>query len=148
MVDGFFDEGKTSRILHVQWTPRYAESVVYQNSSLYRALRHAVMHPGQVSFSPTSSFHHANPSRGALFCAFFGQVIASVKINHEFSLCGAYIDLDGHYGNSIDNSRDFVPDLDGAKSPVCGNINIMSRHEAYHGRAEGSSPHPSQRDHE
>ena len=131
MVDGFFDEGKTRRILHVKWTPRYAESMIYQNSSLYHALRHAVMHPEQVSFSPTSAFHHANPSRGALFCAFSGQVIASVKIYREFGLCGSYIDLDGHYGNSIDNSREFVPGLDRAISPVCGNINIMSRHQAY-----------------
>ena len=131
MVDGFFDEGKTSRILHVKWTPRYAESVVFQNSSLYQALRSAIMQPSQVGFSPTSSFHHATPSRGALFCAFSGQVIASVKIYREFGLCGSYIDLDGHYGNSIDNSREFVHDLDKAVSPVCGNINIMSRHETY-----------------
>ena len=131
MVDGFFDEGKTSRLLGMKWSPRYGESVVYENSSLYHAIRHAVLHPGEVSFSPSSSFHHANPTRGALFCAFSGQVIASMKIYHEFGLCGAYIDLDGHYGNSIDNSRGFVKDIDKAISPVCGNINIMSSHQDY-----------------
>jgi acetoin utilization deacetylase AcuC-like enzyme len=131
MVDNFFDEGKTSKILHIIWTPEYAESVRYENSSLYHSIRYAVQHPEEVCFSPSASFHHANPTRSALFCAFSGQVIASMKIYTEFGLCGSYIDLDGHHGNSIDNSRDFVPDLDKAISPVCGNINISVRHEAY-----------------
>jgi len=54
-----------------------------------------------------------------------------MKIYYEFGLCGTYIDLDGHYGNSIDNSRDFVKDIDKAISPVCGNINIMTSHKRY-----------------
>jgi acetoin utilization deacetylase AcuC-like enzyme len=131
MVDNFFDKGKTSRILNIQWSPEYAESVRYENASLYQAIRHAVIHPYEVCFSPSSGFHHANPTRGALFCAFSGQVIASMKVYNEFGVCGAYIDLDGHYGNSIDNSRDFVPDIDKAISPVCGNINIMASHQGY-----------------
>lgn len=131
MVDNFFDKGKTSRILNIEWSPEYAESVRYENASLYHAIRHAVQHPDEVCFSPSAAFHHANPTRGALFCAFSGQVIASMKIFYEFGLCGAYIDLDGHYGNSIDNSRDFVKDIDYAISPVCGNINIMASHEKY-----------------
>lgn len=131
MVDNFFDRGKTSRILHIKWSPGYAESVRYTNAGLYHALRHAVMHPGEVTFTPAGGFHHATPTRGALFCAFSGQVIASVKIWQEFGLCGAYIDLDGHYGNSIDNSRDFVRDLDKAISPLIGNINISSSHQKY-----------------
>lgn len=131
MVDNFFDKGKTSRILNIKWTTEYAESVKYESASLYQAIKCAVQNPREVCFSPSSGFHHANPTRGALFCAFSGQVIASVKIYHEFGLCGAYIDLDGHYGNSIDNSRDFVSDIDKAISPVCGNINIMARHAEY-----------------
>jgi acetoin utilization deacetylase AcuC-like enzyme len=131
MVDNFFDKGKTSKILHIKWTPEYAESVKYENASLYHAIRYAVMHTEEVCFSPSSAFHHANPTRSALFCAFSGQVIASMKVYYEFGLCGAYIDLDGHYGNSIDNSRDFVPDIDKAISPVCGNINIIARHQTY-----------------
>jgi len=131
MVDNFFDRGKTSKILHINWTPEYAESVKYECASLYYAIRYAVQKPEEVCFSPSSAFHHANPTRSALFCAFSGQVIASMKVYYEFGLCGAYIDLDGHYGNSIDNSRDFVPDIDKAISPVCGNINIMARHKAY-----------------
>ncbi len=131
MVDNFFDKGKTSRILGVKWTPEYARAATYESASLYYAIRYAVQHPEEVCFSPSGAFHHANPTRGALFCAFSGQVIASVKVYHEFGLCGAYIDLDGHYGNSIDNSRDFVADIDKAISPVCGNINIMAYHQKY-----------------
>jgi len=131
MVDNFFDNGKTSKILHIKWTPEYAESVKYENASLYYAIRYAVQHPEEVCFSPSSAFHHANPTRSALFCAFSGQVIASMKVYYEFGLCGVYIDLDGHYGNSIDNSRDFVPEIDKAISPVCGNINIIARHQVY-----------------
>ena len=131
MVDNFFDKGKTSRILNIEWSPEYAESVRYEGASLYYAIRYAVQQPKEVCFSPSAAFHHANPTRGALFCAFSGQVIASMKIFYEFGLCGAYIDLDGHYGNSIDNSRDFVKDIDYAISSVCGNINIMASHEKY-----------------
>lgn len=131
MVDKFFERGKTSRILNIEWSPGYAESVRYTNSSLYHAIRHSVMHPDEVCLSPTGGFHHATPDRGALFCAFSGQVIASMKVWQEFGLCGAYIDLDGHYGNSIDDSGEFVTDLDKAISPVCGNINIRSSHRSY-----------------
>jgi acetoin utilization deacetylase AcuC-like enzyme len=131
MVDNFFDHGKTSRILNLKWSPEYARSVKYTNSSLYHSIRYAVEHPEEVCFSPTSGFHHAHPKRCALACAFSGQVIASVKIYREYGLCGSYIDLDGHHGNSIDNARDFVEDLDLAISTVCGNINIYSDHRKY-----------------
>jgi acetoin utilization deacetylase AcuC-like enzyme len=131
MVDNFFDKGKTSKILHIKWTPEYAESVTYESASLFYAIRYAIQHPEEICFSPSGAFHHANPTRSALFCAFSGQVIASMKVYYEFGFCGSYIDLDGHHGNSIDNSKDFVPDLDKAISPVCGNINISVRHAAY-----------------
>ena len=131
MVDNFFDRGKTSRILGVKWTPEYARATTYEGASLYQAIRYAVQNPEEVCFSPSGAFHHVNPTRGALFCPFSGQVIASIKVYQEFGLCGAYIDLDGHYGNSIDNSRDFVTDIDKAISPVCGNINIMAYHQKY-----------------
>lgn len=131
MVDNFFDKGKTNKLLHMKWTPEYSKSVEYGNAAMYAAIKYAVQHPEVISFNPFTGFHHANPTRSALFCAFSGQVIASMKVYYEFGLCGAYIDLDGHFGNSIDNSRDFVKDIDKAISPVCGNINIMVRHQAY-----------------
>lgn len=131
LVDNFFDKGLTNRMLHIKWTPEYAETVKYTNASLFAAIKYAVQNPDTLTFTPATGFHHATPKRSALFCAFSGQVIASMKIYRESGLCGAYIDLDGHYGNSIDNSRDFTEDIDKAISPVCGNINIMQRHQKY-----------------
>ena len=131
LVDNFFDKGIVNKMLRIKWTPQYAESVKYTNASMYSALKYAVNNPATVAFAPVTGFHHATPKRSLLFCAFSGQVIASMKIYREFGLCGAYIDLDGHYGNSIDNSRDFTVDIDKAISPVCGNINIIQRHQKY-----------------
>ncbi|MBE0676264.1 MAG: hypothetical protein IH591_16530, partial [Bacteroidales bacterium] len=131
LVDNFFDKGLTNRMLHIKLTPEYAETVKYTNASLYSAIKYAVQNPDTLTFTPATGFHHATPKRSALFCAFSGQVISSLKIYKEFGLCGAYIDLDGHYGNSIDNSRDFTEDIDMAISPVCGNINIIQRHQKY-----------------
>ena len=70
MVDNFFDRGKTSRILGVKWTPDYARATTYEGASLYHAIRYAVQNPEEVCFSPSGAFHHANPTRGALFCPF------------------------------------------------------------------------------
>jgi acetoin utilization deacetylase AcuC-like enzyme len=104
------------------WSPQFADSVRYTNASLYHAIEHAVAHPEQVTFSPTSGFHHARPAAGSGFCTFSGQVIAAVKMFREHRVVGAHIDLDGHFGNSIEDSRNFVPDLNQALPPGC-NIN-------------------------
>jgi acetoin utilization deacetylase AcuC-like enzyme len=84
-----------------------------------------------VAFSPSSGFHHAIPRMGALFCTFSGQVIASLKIYQEFGLKGAWIDLDGHTGDSIELSYEFAPELEKAIPRVIGNINIESTHAEY-----------------
>jgi len=112
------------------WSKQFADSVRYTNASLYHALEGAVNDPGVISFSPSSGFHHATPGRGGGFCTFSGQVIASVKIYRERGLSGAYIDLDGHYGNSIEDSRGFVRDLNRAVPPGC-NINPRGMNSAY-----------------
>lgn len=133
-VEEFFTgTGKLQRrsLLGIKWTGEYAESVRYTNASLYYAIRHSVLNPDEVSLSPTSGFHHATPKTGAFFCAFSGQVIASVRIYREFKISGCYIDLDGHWGNSIDNSYEFVPELKKAVPPEIGNINIKSKHGSY-----------------
>lgn len=111
-VDGFFagDPRQASKN-GLAWSPQFADSVRYTNASLYQAIRHSIKNPEQISFSPTSGFHHATPSGGQGFCTFSGQVIASVKIYRELGLSGAYLDLDGHFGNSIEDSRRFVKDL-------------------------------------
>ncbi len=106
------------------------ESVRYTNASLYNAIKHAVLNPQNVSFSPTSGFHHASPTSGCGFCTFSGQVIASVKIYQELRLSGCYFDLDGHFGNSIEDSREFVPNLNKAVPRGC-NINPSGRNETY-----------------
>jgi acetoin utilization deacetylase AcuC-like enzyme len=128
-VDGFF-AGRaphaTSNGLH--WSPAFAESVRYTNGSLVAALRAACDRPSRLALSPTSGFHHARPSGGSAFCTFSGQVIASVTLHRERGLSGAWIDLDGHFGNSIEDSRDFVPDLDGA---IRFNLNPRGAHRAY-----------------
>ena len=122
------------------WLEQFADSVRYTNASLYYAIEHAVAHPEQVTFSPTSGFHHARPTDGAGFCTFSGQVIAAVKIFRERRLVGADIDLDGHFGNSIEDSRAYVAELSQAIPPGC-NINPTGAH-GLSGFSEGASCGP------
>jgi acetoin utilization deacetylase AcuC-like enzyme len=89
----------------VDWSPDFAETVRYTNSSLYQAIRHSYLHPETLCCSPTSGFHHATPDSGMGFCTFSGQVIASRKMYQEFGAVGCYFDLDGHFGNSIEDTR-------------------------------------------
>lgn len=133
-VDSFFSDElgkKYKSLLGLTWNKEFANTTRYTNASLYNAIYASVKNPQQVCFSPTSGFHHAIPSKGAFYCSFSGQVIASIKIYKEFGISGCFIDLDGHYGNSIDNSYDFVSDLDIAIPKEIGNINIQSRHQVY-----------------
>ncbi len=112
------------------WSREFLRSVRFTNASLFHAVRHAVLHPETICFSPTSGFHHARPERGGGFCTFSGQVIASMRVFREFKLAGSYIDLDGHFGNSIEDSRNHVPDLDQA-IPRGYNINPTGYHADY-----------------
>lgn len=112
------------------WSDNLVNSVRYTNASLYHAIKYAVEHPEALTFSPTSGFHHAKPERGSGFCTFSGQVIASVKLYRELGISGAYLDLDHHFGNSIEDSRSFVPDLDKA-IPSYANVNLRGTNEGY-----------------
>lgn len=114
----------------LQWSAQFADSIRYTNASLYNAIRHSIEQPDEICFAPVSGMHHATPDRGGAFCSMSGQVIASVKIFRELGLSGAYLDLDAHYGNSIEDSRYFVPDLDKA-IPVGCNINPIGNHKNY-----------------
>lgn len=129
-VEDFFSGGPGSSSNGLSWSKAFAESVRYTNASLYNAIRNAVMNPEEVSFSPTSGFHHARPSGGSGFCTFSGQVIASVKLWRKFGFRGAYLDLDGHFGNSIEDSRTYVKDLAQAV-PRGYNFNPQGTQEAY-----------------
>ena len=114
-VNAFFNNNSPlSMSNHLKWTPEFADTVRYTNSSLYHAIKHSIEHPDEISLSPTAGFHHSTPYRGEGFCTFSGQVIASKKIYDQFGLSGAYLDLDGHRENSIDDSMSFVKDLDKA----------------------------------
>ena len=104
------------------WSEQFADSVRYTNASLCHAIEHSIAHPEQLTFSPTSGFHHARPRGGGGFCTFSGQVIAAVKLFRKHHMVGAHIDLDGHFGNSIEDSRAFVAKLNQAIPPGC-NIN-------------------------
>ncbi len=114
----------------IPWSAELAETVRYTNASLYNAIRHSIEHPETPCFSPTSGFHHARPSAGSGFCTFAGQVIASVKLYRELGKRGAYFDLDGHFGNSIEDCRDYTPDISIAV-PKLFNINPQGRNESY-----------------
>jgi acetoin utilization deacetylase AcuC-like enzyme len=106
----------------IPWSLQLCESVKYTNSSLYNAIKYAVENPDTITLSPTSGFHHATPNGGSGFCTFSGQVIASVKLYREKGIRGVYFDLDQHQGNSIEDSRKFVPELNDA-IPQYANFN-------------------------
>ena len=133
-VDGFFNGvppySTGNGLLGVEWDESFANSVRYTNSSLYNAISGSINNPAQIYLSPTSGFHHAVPEQGALFCAFSGQVISAIKIYQDYKMSGAFIDLDGHFGNSIEDSRSFVKNLDLAIPKGC-NINIKTKHSEY-----------------
>jgi hypothetical protein len=110
----------------LKWNSSFAESIRYTNSSLFHAQKYAVENPESITFSPTSGFHHATPYEGRAFCTFSGQVISAVKLFRERGVRTTWIDLDGHFGNSIEDSRQFVPDLKDA-IPEGMNVNPMKR---------------------
>lgn len=131
-VSEFFNGILSCNSNGLKWSPQFADSVRYTNASLYNAIRQSIISRGRdLCLSPTSGFHHASPKHGAGFCTFSGQVIASTKLYREFSVSGAYVDLDGHYGNSIEDSRSFVKDLN-KSIPIGCNINPHGEGEAYY----------------
>jgi acetoin utilization deacetylase AcuC-like enzyme len=103
----------------LQWTSEFANSIRYTNSSLYHAQKYSLENPDSICFSPTSGFHHATPHSGGGFCTFSGQVISALKLYDDDSLkkiygtriVTAWLDLDGHYGNSIRDTYSFAPRL-------------------------------------
>lgn len=114
----------------VPWSPELAETVRYTSASLYNAIKYSVENPATPCLATVSGFHHARPTAGAGFCTFSGQVIASVKLYREKGVRGCYFDLDGHFGNSIEDSREFCSDLNEAV-PDGFNINPHGRNKSY-----------------
>ncbi len=127
-VNDFFEGVGRHRSNGLPWSQELVNSVCYTNSSLYHAIKWACEHPADLAFSPTSGFHHAMPDGGSGFCTFSGQVIASLKLYEEKGLIGAYLDLDGHFGNSIPDSSALFPKVNKA---IAMNINPKHSHGAY-----------------
>jgi acetoin utilization deacetylase AcuC-like enzyme len=129
-VDSFLaGDGDLCESNGLRWSPEFRDSVLLTNGSLVAALREAIANRS-VTMAPVSGFHHATPSRGGGFCTFSGQVIAALYVYHMAGLRGAWIDLDGHFGNSIEDSRKAIPELNNA-IPVGFNINPIGTHENY-----------------
>jgi acetoin utilization deacetylase AcuC-like enzyme len=118
-IESFF-AGELLNNAGIEWNAEFAESVRYTNSSLYHAIKFATENQNSLVLSPTSGFHHAGPKAGWGFCTFSGQVIGSVKRWRETGTVGAYLDLDGHYGNSIGDSVGFYANVNEA---IAWNLN-------------------------
>lgn len=127
-VNHFFNGTGNYKSNGLPWSIELTESVRYTNASLYAAIRHSVENPSQIALSPTSGFHHARPNEGSGFCTFSGQVIAAMRIYTKYGKRAAFLDLDGHFGNSIEDSKAYVKDLN---KIIPFNINPSGSHAAY-----------------
>lgn len=114
----------------ISWSPEQRRAVLTTNGSLLAAVRAALEHPETLALSPSSGFHHATPNEGHGFCTFSGQVIAALDVWAKQGKRGAWIDLDQHEGNSIDDSRMFAPALNEAIPEGC-NLNPAGSHATY-----------------
>jgi acetoin utilization deacetylase AcuC-like enzyme len=112
------------------WSRNLVHSLTYTNAALYQAKKFSFLNPDTVCFAPISGMHHAMPSRGSGFCTFSGQVISAIKLYEEFGVSGAYFDLDGHFGNSIEDTREFNSKLNLAIPKGC-NVNPTGTNESY-----------------
>lgn len=112
------------------WSAQFRDSVLLTNGCLLAALTAAVDAPQYVTMAPVSGFHHARPDGGSGFCTFSGQVIAALELFQRRGLRGAWVDLDGHFGNSIEDTREFAKDLDSA-IPRGLNLNPVGSHGDY-----------------
>lgn len=112
------------------WTKEFADTVRYTNASLYNAQKQSIKDPNFVCFSPTSGFHHAKPNIGWGFCTFAGQVISALKNYEETGYKTLWIDLDGHFGNSIEDCKRMHENLIECLPEGC-NINPVGREEKY-----------------
>lgn len=129
-VHHFFNKTGNYHSNGIPWSENLAESVTYTNSAMYHAIKHSITHPEQLCFAPVSGMHHATPNAGMGFCTFSGQVIASLKLYDELGISGAWLDLDGHFGNSIEDTRNFAPRLNEAVPSDC-NVNPIGRNGDY-----------------
>jgi acetoin utilization deacetylase AcuC-like enzyme len=112
----------------LDWDPEFARSVLFTTGSLCAALDAALRNPAQITHSPTGGFHHATPDAGGGFCTFSGQVVAGLRAWYREQAVGAWVDLDAHGGNSIEDTRKFHPALNKA---IPFNLNPRGTGEEY-----------------
>ena len=112
------------------WSKNLVHSLTFTNAALHEAIKYSILNPDNLCFAPISGMHHAKPNRGSGFCTFSGQVISSIKLYEEFGVSGAYFDLDGHFGNSIEDTREFNPLLNIAIPKGC-NVNPTGTNKTY-----------------
>ena len=129
-VANVFNKEGNYRSNSLPWSENLVESLTYTNAALYNAMRYAYLNPAELCFAPISGMHHAMPNSGCGFCTFSGQVISSIKLYEEFGAVGAWLDLDGHFGNSIEDTRAFNPLVDKAIPEYC-NVNPQGYEESY-----------------
>lgn len=129
MLDGDYDAGDPEGN-GIAWSEAFRDSVLWTSGSLLSATRAALAMPQRLHMAPVSGFHHAQPDRGDGFCTFSGQVISALTVYKEHGRRGAWIDLDGHFGNSIEDTRGFAPMLNLAIPKGC-NINPSGEHGHY-----------------
>lgn len=127
-VDGFFT-GQWPQCADAgfEWSEEFARSHTYTVASLYEAILNAF--ETGFTIAPISGFHHAKPTRGLGFCTFSGQVIASHLVRQKMGvICkGAYVDLDSHHGNSIDDTASWTD----MSEYIHSNINPAGHHRIY-----------------
>jgi acetoin utilization deacetylase AcuC-like enzyme len=129
-VENVFNKTGNYKSNSLPWSKELVDSLPYTTGSLLAAKKYAINNPDTLCFAPISGMHHAKPTMGSGFCTFSGQVISAIKIYKEYGLSGAYFDLDGHFGNSIEDTYDFNPDLIKA-IPRGSNVNPRGRGEEY-----------------
>lgn len=134
-VDNVYNKTGNYSSNSLPWSKNLVASLPYTTGSLYAAKEHAILNPEDVCFAPVSGMHHAQPNSGSGFCTFSGQVVSAIMIYKKYGLSGAYLDLDGHFGNSIEDTREFAPLLNKAIPMGC-NINPVGRDANYTGSFE------------
>ena len=93
----------------LKWSKDYANTLLYCESSIYHAIKHAIEDPSQICHSPVNNFNKAMPWCGIGASAFALHTVASLKIFQEYGLSGCYLDLDFSYGAAIESARDYYP---------------------------------------
>ncbi len=94
----------------LRWTASVRDAALSCVGALRSAIEDALS-TGTSCVAPVAGFHHAVPTSGMHFCALSGQAIASVSVHRTLGAVGAYLDLDAHHGNSIDDTYAFQPEL-------------------------------------